>query len=164
MTKLAGGNLITKNYKLQPEYMGTRSIRVTVFNVTTDLSGDVLVAFLSSFSKADDMSSIITSSSLIHENYVSKICLKRDGFQTIPDAINYKDRQLIVVIEGKRSHGWSCKQVGNLAILPTKKQRTQPAGVRAQDYSCGKCDRLDTGPQAHQSPEQEEGRKDDSFQ
>ena len=109
--KLAGGTLITRNYRLQPEYMGTHRIRVTVCNVPTDLSGDMLTVFLSSYGKVEDVSPIITSSGLIHRDYVFKLCLKRDGFQ----ASNYKDRQLIVVVEGKRSFVWSCKQVGYLA-------------------------------------------------
>ena len=100
--KLAGGNLM--NYKLQLEYMGTRRIRVTVCNVPIDLSGDMLAAFLSSYGKEKDVSQIITSSDLIHGNYVFKICLKRDGFQAIPNTINYKDGPLMVVVEGRRPH------------------------------------------------------------
>ena len=42
MAKLTGGNLMTRNYKLEPEYMGTRRIQITVCNVSTDLSGDIL--------------------------------------------------------------------------------------------------------------------------
>ena len=95
--------------------MGTRRIRVTVCNVPTDLSRDMLAAFLNSYGKVEDVFSIITSSGLIHGDYVLKICLKRDGFQAIPDAINYKDRQLMVVVDGRRQHFWSCKQVGHLA-------------------------------------------------
>ena len=95
--------------------MDTRTIRVTVYNVLTGQSGDALAAFLSSTGKLEDVSPIITSSGLIHRDYIFKICQKGDGFQVILDAINYKDRQLTVVAESRRLHCWFCKQVGHLA-------------------------------------------------
>ena len=118
---------MTRNYKPQPEYMGTCRIRVTVCKVLIDLFGDVLVTFLSSNSIIEDISPIITSFDLIPGDYVCKICLKRDGFQAIPNAINYKERQLMVVVEGRRPHCCSCKQVGHLAKFcpPRSKEPNQ---------------------------------------
>ena len=84
--------------------MGTHRIQVIVCNVPTDRSRDVLAAFLSSYSKAEEVSTIIASSGLKHEDYIFKIFQKRDGFQAIPDAINYNNKQLMVVVEGKRPH------------------------------------------------------------
>ena len=46
-TKLArNSSITTKYYRLQPEYMSRRRIKVTVCNVPIQLSGDVLAVFL----------------------------------------------------------------------------------------------------------------------
>ena len=41
--KLAGGNITTRFFRLQMEYRGKRRIKVTVCNVSMQLSGDVLI-------------------------------------------------------------------------------------------------------------------------
>ena len=40
--KLAGGNITTRFFRLQPEYRGKRRIKVTVCNVSMQLSGEFL--------------------------------------------------------------------------------------------------------------------------
>ena len=44
--KLAGGNITTRFFRLQPEYRGKRRIKVTVCNVSMQSSGDVLAAYI----------------------------------------------------------------------------------------------------------------------
>ena len=44
--KLAGDNITSKYFRLQPEYMGRRRIRITVCNVPIVLNEEVLAAYL----------------------------------------------------------------------------------------------------------------------
>ena len=46
--KVASSNIMTKFFRLHPEYLGTRRIRVTICNVPAFLTGEVLATFLSS--------------------------------------------------------------------------------------------------------------------
>ena len=43
--KVAESDVITKNFRLQPEYKGTRRLRVTVCNVPAIITGEVLAAY-----------------------------------------------------------------------------------------------------------------------
>ena len=48
-------------------------------------------------------------------------CLKRKGFQEIPDTIIHVGRQMIVVFEAQRPHCWLCKQLAQSQEPPSKK-------------------------------------------
>ena len=47
--KTATKDRITKHFRLQPEYKGTRRLRVTVCNVPVIITGEVLAAYLSAY-------------------------------------------------------------------------------------------------------------------
>ena len=40
---------MTKNFRLQPEYKGTRRLRVTICNVPAHLTGEVFASYLGAF-------------------------------------------------------------------------------------------------------------------
>ena len=46
--KTAETDIITKHFRLQPEYKGTRRLRITVCNVPAIITGEVLAAYLNS--------------------------------------------------------------------------------------------------------------------
>ena len=103
--KVASSNM-TKFFRLQPEYLGTRRIRVTICNVPAFLT-EVLAAFL-------------------------RMCLAREGFQSIPETIVSRGRQMMVIVEGRRPRCWSCKQLGHIAMFCPKKDPPQaPAAAAA---------------------------------
>ena len=90
-TNLAGNSSITsKYYRLLPEYIGKRRIKVTVCNVPIQLSGGVLAAFLSDFGDVEDFSTIKSSSDTAHGDYSFTMCLNRGGFQAIPPHIRLR--------------------------------------------------------------------------
>ena len=109
--------MTTKFFRLQPEYMGTRRIRVTVCNAPANLTGDVMASFLRSNGKVQDVTQLCAATGTAHRDYVLYICLNQEGFQSIADTIYSRDRQImvVVVVEGRRPHCWNCKQLGNLA-------------------------------------------------
>ena len=102
-TKLASNNCInTKQYRLQPEYMGRRRIKVTVCNVPIQLSGDVLAAFLSDYGDVKEYTTMKSSSGTAHGDYSFTMCLYRRGFQAIPHTVDYEDQAMLVVVEGRK--------------------------------------------------------------
>ena len=54
-------------------------------------------------------------------DYPFRLCLDREGFQAIPDTLYFRDRQMMVIVEGRWAHCCNCKQVGHLAkVCPQK--------------------------------------------
>ena len=56
--KLAQGNIIIKHHKLQPEYMGTRKIKVILTNVHVTLPGHVLASFMPKYSQVENFDAV----------------------------------------------------------------------------------------------------------
>ena len=113
--KIALGNITTKHYKLQPEYRDQRHIRVTVCGVPIQLNGDVLAAYLSKYGEVDEVTLARSPAGTAHGDYVINMCLNREGFQAIPHIIKYQERNIMVIVEGRRSLCWSCKQLGHFS-------------------------------------------------
>ena len=106
---------IRKFFRLQPEYMGTRRIQVTECNVPVNLTGDVVASFLSSYKKEEEEIQLHAATGTAHGDFVFRICINRKGFQSTTDTIYSRDRQIIMVVEGRRPHCWNCKQHDHLA-------------------------------------------------
>ena len=53
--KLASDNITTKHFRLQPEYLGQRRIKVTMCNVPIQLNGKVLAAYLCEHGEVEDI-------------------------------------------------------------------------------------------------------------
>ena len=114
--KLASNSSITtKQYRLQPEYMGRRMIKVTVCNVPIQLSGDVLAAFLSDYGDVEDFTTMTSSSGTAHGDYSYTMCLNRGGFQAIPHTLDYEELAMLVVVEAWKPRCWHCKQIGHFS-------------------------------------------------
>ena len=59
--KLATSNITTKYFRLQPEYRGQRRFKVTVCNVSMQLNGDIIAAYLSSYGGVEDYTQITSA-------------------------------------------------------------------------------------------------------
>ena len=133
-TKEQAANLIeicisTKFFRLQPEYFGTRRIRVT--NVPAIITGEIVASFLSAYGWVENITQLRAAAGTTHGDYVFRVYLDREGFQAILDTIYKKDKQMMVVVEGRRPHCWNCKQVGHIAKVCLQKtskvaETTQP--------------------------------------
>ena len=88
--RLAGGNITTRFFRLQPEYRGKRRIRVTVCNVSMQLSGDVLAAYLSIYGGVEQVTQVTSTQGIAYGDYVFVMCLDRGGFNNIPHKIKYR--------------------------------------------------------------------------
>ena len=123
--KLAGGNITSKYFRLQPEYMGRRRIKITVCNVPIALNEEVLAAYLIKYGKIENIEKAKSTNGTAHGDYVFTMCLDRGGFTAIPHVIEYEDRAMTVVVEGRKPQCWNCKQLGHFSkSCPQKTTKT----------------------------------------
>ena len=125
--KATKSNITTRFFRLQPEYKGTRRVRVTVCNVPAFITGEVLSSYLSAFGRVEEFNLLRSSAGTAYGDYTFRLCLTRDGFQAIPETLVSRGRQMMVVVEGRRSRCWGCKQVGHIAKFCP--QKAQDAGT-----------------------------------
>ena len=129
--KAASTTITTKFFRLQPEYMGNRRIRVTVCNVPATVTGEVLAAFLSRYGRVEESNLLRSASGTAYGDHVFRLCLTREGFQAIPEIIISRERQMMVVVEGRRPHCWSCKQLGHISKFCPQKDPPSAAATTA---------------------------------
>ena len=60
-------------------------------HVSIELNGDVLAAYLSSYGGEEKVLPARSAAGTAHGDYILDMCLNREGFQTIPHIIAYKD-------------------------------------------------------------------------
>ena len=113
--KTAESDIITKHFRLQPEYKGTRRLRVTVCNVPVIITGEVLAAYLSAYGHVEEFNLLRSPAGTAYGDYAFRLCLTRDGFKAIPETLICGDRQMMVMVEGRRPRCRGCKQVGHIA-------------------------------------------------
>ena len=128
--KLAANNITTKYFRLQPEYRGTRRLRVTICNVSAHITGEVLATYLSSYGQVEEYNLLRSPAGTAYGDYAFRLCLTRDGFKAIPETLISGDRQMIVMVEGRRPRCWSCKQIGHISkFCPEKPENATAAAV-----------------------------------
>ena len=126
--KLAGKNVISKYFRLQPEYMGRRKIRITVCNVPIQLNEEVLAAYLVKHGEIEDITKAKSVNGTAHGDYIFTMCLDRGGFTAIPHIIEYEHQIMTVVVEDRKPQCWNCKQLGHFSkSCPQKTTKTTPA-------------------------------------
>ena len=122
--KLAGGNITTRFFRLQPEYRGKRRKRVTVCNVSMQLSGDVLAAYLSRYGGVEQVTQVTSTRGTAYGDYVFVMCLDRGGFNNISHKIKYRDTTMTVIVEGRKPLCWSCNKIGHFSKNCPQKMTT----------------------------------------
>ena len=128
--KLAANNVTIKYFRLQPEYRGTRRVRVTICNVPAHITGEVLAAYLSSYGQVEEFNLLRSPTGTAYGDYAFRLCLTRDGSKAIPETLISGDRQMIVMVEGRRPRCWSCKQIGHISkFCPEKPENTTAAAT-----------------------------------
>ena len=124
-TKLAGGNITLKYFRLQPEYMGKRKIKITVCNVPIQLNKEVLAAYLSGYGDIEEAVKAKSANGTAHGDYIFTMCLDRGGFMAIPHTLDYESQVMTVVVEGRKPQCWNCKQLGHFSkSCPQKTTKT----------------------------------------
>ena len=132
--KAAANNIVTKHFRLQPEYRGTRRLRVTVSNVPAVITGEVLAAYLSEFGQVEEFNLLRSPAGTAYGEYAFRLCLTRDGFKAIPETIISGDRQMMVMVEGRRPRFSACRQIGHIArFCPQKNENTAASTTTTTD-------------------------------
>ena len=128
--KVAESDVITKNFRLQPEYKGTRRLRVTVCNVPAIITGEVLAAYLSAYGHVEEFNLLRSPAGTACGDYAFRLCLTRDGFKAIPETLICGDRQMMVMVEGRCPRCWGCKQIGHIAkFCPQRPENKEKAST-----------------------------------
>ena len=126
--KTAEKDIISKHFRLQPEYRGTRRLRVTVCNVPAIITGEVLAAYLTAFGQVEEFNLLRSPAGTAYGDYAFRLCLTRDGFKAIPETLICGDRQMIVLVEGRHPRCWGCKQIGHIAkFCPQRPENREKA-------------------------------------
>ena len=124
-TKLVGENVTSKYFRLQPEYLGRRRIKITVGNVLIQLNEEVQAAFLSTYGDIEEVTKAKSPNETAHGDYLFTICLDRGGFMAIPHTVDYENQVMKVVVEGRKPQFWNCKQQGHFSkSCPQKTTKT----------------------------------------
>ena len=129
--KLAANNITTKYFRLQPEYRGTRRLCVTICNVPASITGEVLATYLSSYGQVEEYNLLRSPAGTAYGDYAFRLCLTRDGFKAIPEILISGDRQMIVMVEGRKPRCWSCKQIGHISKFCPEKPENAAATAAA---------------------------------
>ena len=125
--KLATKNINTKYFRLQPEYLGKRHIKVTVCNASMELNGDVFAAYLSTHGGVEEYKLITSAHGTAFGDYVFTMILDRGGFHSIPHTITYRDTTMMVVFEGRKPLCCNCKKLEHFSrSCPQKTTITGP--------------------------------------
>ena len=127
--KVAESDVITKNFRLQPEY--------TVCNVPAIITGEVLAAFLSAYGHVEEFNLLRSPAGTAYGDYAFRLCLTRDGFKAIPETLISGDRQMMVMVEGRRPRCWGCKEIGHIAKFcpqrPENKEKASTSTTTTKD-------------------------------
>ena len=105
--KLAESCINRKFFRLQPDYMGTRRIRVTVCNVPANLPREVVASYMCAFSRVE-MMQLRATAGTAHGDNTFRLCLDREGFQSHPGHL---------VLPGSANDGGSREQTVALREL-----------------------------------------------
>ena len=133
--KTAESDIITKHFRLQPEYKGTRRLRVTVCNVPAIITGEVLAAYLSAFGHVEEYNLLRSPAGTAYGDYAFRLCLSRDGFKAIPKTLICGDRQMMVMVEGRRPRCWGCKQIGHIAKFCPQRPDNKASTTTTKDVA-----------------------------
>ena len=104
-SRTAATNITINFFRLQPEYMRTRRIRITDSNIQAYITGEVLASFLRAKGRVEEVSLLRSATGTTFEDYVFRICLTREGFQATPETRVSRDMQMMVIVEGRRPAG-----------------------------------------------------------
>ena len=128
--KAAAINIMTKNFRLQPEYKGTHRLRVTICNVPAYITWDFLASYLSAYRQVEEINFLRSPTGTAYGDYTFHLCLTRDGSKAIPETLVSGDRQMMVVVEGRHPRGWGCKQIGHITkFCPQKTKSSEKAAA-----------------------------------
>lgn len=110
--KLVGSILTTKSIRLQTEYMGTQTTMIPLYIVPMDLREEQLEVF---FGQVRDISAAARKTGIVTGNYILQVTMTRKNFLDISNILSCWGRNMLVTVEDRRPHCWSCGAAGHLS-------------------------------------------------
>ena len=95
--KLCDMGRAAKNITTKREYMGMRRTNVIIVNAPVDISDNYLAAFFKNSYGLVEVTTLRGGKGTANGDYSLLLCLKRDGFQSIPDTIQFRNQTLMIV-------------------------------------------------------------------
>ena len=117
-------NITTKYFRLQLEYWGKWTVRVTMCNIPIQLNGGVLAAYLCKYGSVLAVTPLKSSDGTAHSDNILTVCPDREGFQAIPHIISNEQQLMMVVVKCRRPLCLACKQLGHVTRTCPQKTAT----------------------------------------
>ena len=70
-------------------------------NIPAFITGKVLASFLSAYRFVEEVNLLRSATGTAYWEDMFQLCLIRENFQAIPEIITSRDRQMMVVVEGR---------------------------------------------------------------
>ena len=112
---LAGDGITSEHFRLQPECLGQRGVKITVCSVPMQMNGEVLAAFLYEHGKVEDAVGARSSSGTAHGDCFFTVCLSKRGFRAVPRALECEGQVVAVIVERRVPQCWFCEQLGRFS-------------------------------------------------
>ena len=61
-----------------------------------------MASYISAFGRVEEMTQLRATARTADGDHVFRLCLNREGFQDILDTLYFRDRQMMVMVEGRR--------------------------------------------------------------
>ena len=71
-----------------------------------DVPGTYWIPSLVPYGWVEEFTPLRGESGIVNGDYTFHLCLKMEGFQVILDTIQFRNQQMVVVVEGQRPHCW----------------------------------------------------------
>lgn len=94
--------------------------RVTVL---ANIPEDRLAAYFSKFGFINDVSQIMSKAGISTRDFVLQVIMDRKLFLDIPDTLACRQCKMFVIVDGRRSHCWTCNAVGT-PVLSVSREET----------------------------------------
>lgn len=120
-----GSVLMYKLVRLQTEYMGSWSTRITLHVVPMDFREEQPGVFLFRYGQVEDVLAVSNKAGIATGDYVLQITMTRKNFMDIPDILSCRGRNILFISEGRRLHCFFCGVTGHLSKACTEKNQHQ---------------------------------------
>lgn len=114
--RLAGIVLTTRSVRLQTDYMGLQKIRMILQGVPMNLTEERLGTSPSS-ARSRMSPPLKPKTGIATEEYVLQGVMSRKDFNDILNILTCRDRNMLVVVKGRRFHCWTCGAARHMAKM-----------------------------------------------
>ena len=142
----------SKNFKMEPMYMGRRHTSLTIYNVPVDISRDCLGAFFSQYGDVESVTAGRLKCGVMSANYRIAMKTTTTAYEEVPDYLICRGRQITVVVEGRKGHCFSCRKQGHLARDCPLRKKQQQQQQQQKSYASATSPTSPTAPAASTAP------------